>query len=221
MADNTLSFVISSKNDGYPSFNELPDLYNLDTQAIPCPKLIFDTACDDDFNSGYPAFKRFGDLTNMKTQVAPFPKLMLNVDPQYNSGYPCLYNIGDLASMKTQEAPYPKLMLVSVPEYNSGYPCLYDFGDLVEMKTQIEPYPKLMLVSVDNIYDGYPSHNEEVPSFGAFSNIPTLEKVTIPESVKHIADYAFYNTSIKEVTIASDCEFYSHTFPEDCVVKYY
>lgn len=187
MADNTLSFVISSKNDGYPSFNELPDLYNLDTQAIPCPKLIFDTACDDDFNSGYPAFKRFGDLANMKTQ----------------------------------EAPYPKLMLVSVPEYNSGYPCLYDFGDLVEMKTQIEPYPKLMLVSVDNIYDGYPSHNEEVPSFGAFSNIPTLEKVTIPESVKHIADYAFYNTSIKEVTIASDCEFYSHTFPEDCVVKYY
>lgn len=56
---------------------------------------------------------------------------------------------------------------------------------------------------------------------GAFANNPTLISVTIPRSVKSIGRYAFYNTGINHVTIASDCHYYATSFPHGTIVEFY
>ena len=56
---------------------------------------------------------------------------------------------------------------------------------------------------------------------GAFLNCKNLTTVEIPSSVKKIGECAFYNTKIKEVTIASDCEYFDNSFPPDCVINFY
>lgn len=56
---------------------------------------------------------------------------------------------------------------------------------------------------------------------GAFLNCKSLTTVEIPSSVKKIGEWAFYNTKIKEVTIASDCEYFDSSFPPDCAINFY
>lgn len=56
---------------------------------------------------------------------------------------------------------------------------------------------------------------------GAFANAIMLKKVSIPESVKRIGQYAFRNTALTSVTIASDCEYYPTSFPDGCVINFY
>lgn len=56
---------------------------------------------------------------------------------------------------------------------------------------------------------------------GAFANEPTLISVTIPKTVKQIGRYAFYNTGINHVTIASDCHYYATSFPSGTIVDFY
>ena len=56
---------------------------------------------------------------------------------------------------------------------------------------------------------------------GAFANQPTLINVSIPSTVKSIGRYAFYNTGINHVTIASDCHYYATSFPEGTIVEFY
>lgn len=56
---------------------------------------------------------------------------------------------------------------------------------------------------------------------GAFANCTNLQSVSIPPSVKSIGRYAFYNTSLTSVTIASDCTYYSTSFPDGCTISFY
>lgn len=66
--------------------------------------------------------------------------------------------------------------------------------------------------------------NIDIPTtnpIGAFCNCVNLENVSIPESVKYIGPYAFYNTKLKKIKIASDCEYYDTSFPRDCEIEYY
>lgn len=56
---------------------------------------------------------------------------------------------------------------------------------------------------------------------GACANNIQLYSVTIPKSVKRIGRYAFYNTLINHVTIASDCTYYPTSFPEGTVIERY
>lgn len=60
-----------------------------------------------------------------------------------------------------------------------------------------------------------------VNTAGAFQDVSTLEKVSIPQSVKKIGEFAFAGTSLKKVRIASDCKYFPTSFPEDCVVEFY
>lgn len=66
--------------------------------------------------------------------------------------------------------------------------------------------------------------NVDIPStnpIGAFCNCVNLENVTIPESVNYIGPYAFYNTKLKKIKIASNCVYYDTSFPEDCEIEFY
>ena len=56
---------------------------------------------------------------------------------------------------------------------------------------------------------------------GAFANCKSLDTAHIPESVKSIGQYAFRNTALESVKIASDCTYSATSFPEDCEIEYY
>jgi hypothetical protein len=56
---------------------------------------------------------------------------------------------------------------------------------------------------------------------GAFYNTTNLIEVRIPETVKSIGRFAFANTKLKKVKIASDCEYYDTSFPRDCEIEFY
>lgn len=53
---------------------------------------------------------------------------------------------------------------------------------------------------------------------GAFIDNPNLTEIIIPESVKSIGPFACSGTGLTEVTLADDCDYYSTSFPEGCVV---
>lgn len=61
----------------------------------------------------------------------------------------------------------------------------------------------------------------EVIPIGAFCNCVNLENVSIPESVNYIGPYAFYNTKLKKIKIASNCKYYDTSFPRDCEIEFY
>lgn len=61
----------------------------------------------------------------------------------------------------------------------------------------------------------------EVTPIGAFCNCTSLTNVSIPESVNYIGPYAFYNTKLKKIKIASDCKYYDTSFPKDCEIEFY
>ena len=56
---------------------------------------------------------------------------------------------------------------------------------------------------------------------GAFANCKSLDTAHIPESCKSIGAYAFRNTALESVTIASDCTYSATSFPEDCEIEFY
>ena len=66
--------------------------------------------------------------------------------------------------------------------------------------------------------------NVDIPTtnpIGAFCNCVNLENVSIPESVNYIGPYAFYNTKLKKIKIASNCVYYDTSFPRDCEIEFY
>ena len=157
------------------------------------------------------------DFTTYVVTVDEYPSLT----PSKNQGYLSLALKPDLSNINVQEQPFPKMMPSVNLSKNQGYPSFESFDSLSEMLTQEQPFPKMM-PSVSKEYDdGYPSLRLKGFSFGAFSNMPNLVEIVIPKSVKYIADYAFYNTKIKEVTISKECKYYEHSFPEDCKINLY
>lgn len=86
-----------------------------------------------------------------------------------------------------------------------------------------EPWPYALWRTDPQINSGYPYHEllPEVPLLGAFANAVNLKTVRIPETVKTIGRYAFRNTQLTSVTIASDCEYYDTSFPDGCIINFY
>ena len=83
------------------------------------------------------------------------------------------------------------------------------------------PYP-VCFWSVDNqgtdvIHDGELDYEK----MGAFCHCTELKRIIIPPTVKHIGEYAFRNTNLRSVTIASDCTYSETSFPDGCVVNFY
>ena len=71
--------------------------------------------------------------------------------------------------------------------------------------------------------NGVLQHNlsSSIYRLGAFCNARMLAMVTIPESVKYIGRFAFRNTQLQSVKIASDCVYFDTSFPDGCVIETY
>ena len=86
-----------------------------------------------------------------------------------------------------------------------------------------EPYPSALWRVNSQYNQGFP-YNEVAPEtdkLGAFANATRLRRVSIPKSCKKIGKEAFRNTALKSVTISRDCEYFSTSFPDRCVVHFY
>lgn len=103
-----------------------------------------------------------------------------------------------------------------------GYPKYSLFPELPTSAMR-KPYPKALWRIDSLINNSYPYHEllPEVPLLGAFANAVNLKTVRIPETVKTIGRYAFRNTQLTSVTIASDCEYYDTSFPDGCIINFY
>lgn len=60
-----------------------------------------------------------------------------------------------------------------------------------------------------------------VPIMGAFCNDTNLVSIDIPASVKYIGPYAFRRTLLSHVKIASDCRYFTTSFPDGCVIEHW
>ena len=217
MADLYTPILSPDYNQGYPS-PVLTDVSEAKTQVRPFPKIL--PLIESEYNQGYPSPIQT-DVSEAKTQVSPFPKILPSVIPGYNEGYPVIQEI-DVSIVKTQVYPFPRIPPAVIPGYNEDYPVVNDI-DMATALTQDYPFPRI-LPDTDHPLklEGYPSFDYLPPldGFGAFSNCTDLdEEMVIPSSVKFIDDYAFYNSNLKVVTIATDCRYYSHSFPPGCHIK--
>lgn len=125
------------------------------------------------------------------------------------------------------EAVVSATILIDCKDYSwyigeDGYPTNVLFPELPASPME-KPYPKALWRIDPRINGGYPYHEllPEVPLLGAFANAVNLKTVRIPETVKTIGRYAFRNTQLTSVTIASDCEYYDTSFPDGCIINFY
>jgi len=170
-------------------------------------------------NQGYLSFADLPDITSLVVQSPPFPKMFSNLTSTKNQGYLSFADLPDITSLVVQSPPFPKMMTQLISDRNQGYP---SFTDITSLVVQEPPFPKMMTCLGGTTYNqGYPTFRYNKPRFGCFANVTTLIKATIPQTVKYIADYTFYNTSLTKVTIAKDCKYFEHTFPDKCEISYY
>ena len=101
----------------------------------------------------------------------------------------------------------------------NGYPTNTDFIEITENYIE-KPYPLALWIIGEN---GYPTNGPflDTELLGAFANATKLQEVSIPKTVKKIGKYAFRNTQLRSVTIASDCTYYDTSFPPNCEIKFH
>ena len=174
---------------------------------------------DPNKNDGYLSIATLPSLANLPVMSAPFAHMLPALDEDKNDGYPCHSWAPDLITLLVQARPFPRMMPGLDSTKNDGYPSFSGFT--YPILVQKRPFPKMMpSLETTGRDKGYPTFRHDEPGFGAFANVPTLNKATIPQTVKFIADYTFYNTSLEKVKIARDCMYFEHTFPPDCVITY-
>lgn len=83
----------------------------------------------------------------------------------------------------------------------------------------VQPYPQGLWYVEDNQLKQ--SGLLDMVYMGAFYNCTNLRTATISPTVKSIGEYAFANTGLTSVTIASDCTYYPTSFPPGCTVNRY
>ena len=175
------------------------------------------------YNEGYPSPVLINTPAIKFTVKTKYIDIRIG-DTDFNEGYPNNNNyLVDVADMKAQKQPFPRILPSVIAGYNEDYPVINEI-DATNVKVQTRPFPRI-LPEMDNEdkLEGYPSFEavDYITDFGAFCNVPTLIKIKIPSTVKFIQDYSFWNTGLKKVTIAPDCKYFEHSFPEECQIEFY
>ena len=173
-------------------------------------------------NQGFPSFSTGPDLSSLAACSSPFPLMMSMFISGKNDGFLSFSNTPDYDKFSAQSKPFPKMMVAFLSGKNDGFLSFSNTPDYDKFSAQSKPFPKMMS-TLETMYDsqGFPSLRFNPEKFGAFANVPTLKKIKIPKTVKFIQDYSFWNTGLKKVTIAPDCKYFEHSFPEECHVEFY
>lgn len=137
-------------------------------------------------------------------------------------GYPYAEGLPDTPSF-ADTPPYHQWHMKVKSGVSSGYPCMLQVPALFRTADIQPPYPDYVMRCLgEDFNNGYPLIMQiNKVLMGAFANAYELKKVSIPKSCKKIGRYAFRNTKLTSVTIASDCTYYDTSFPDGCVVNFY
>ena len=139
-----------------------------------------------------------------------------------NNGYPCFTDLPDLSVLPISIPPMPSNTF-TIP-IGGGYPRRPLLQYVFPTSVTSSPYPVSVFRCLgENFNNGYPVKlcNDNIPLLGAFANATELTKAVIPQSCKYIGENAFTNTKLKSVRIASDCKYFSTSFPSGCAVNFY
>ena len=120
--------------------------------------------------------------------------------------------------------PFPSEHLMTNP-----YPPFWWYIDNNRLTTSILPSPINYYMNIPYPpFWWYVDNNKlksgilpSVAKMGAFYNCINLQTATISKNVKYIGDFAFNDTELTEVTIASDCTYKDTSFPDDCTINTY
>lgn len=133
-----------------------------------------------------------------------------------NNGY-AYHNLMKIVKISTTE--FPDAFWRCEDGVNNNYP----FHIMMKIK-KMNPdnLPWALFRCTHGINGDYPYHKlMKLTMEGSFADATNLEEVKVPQSVKSIGPYAFYNTNITEVTISRDCVYFDTSFPPGCVIKFY
>lgn len=109
-----------------------------------------------------------------------------------------------------------------VLDLSSNPPNIFNENTSENLHNALEsPYPSAFWYVNQAQDDVVHNGSVSVEEMGAFMNAQHLTSVLIPRSVKYIGEFAFTNTQLTSVTIASDCVYFPTSFPEGCVVNFY
>lgn len=161
----------------------------------------------------------------------------------YDSSYTCIYDSGWTASgvplSDSHNASYIRIVLSyssgnitptdlrdCTLQYNDGNPWYIADGEItneyfIDMPTRAmaEPYPRALW----RITDDYLLNDLLIPNsyLGAFAHATDLQSISIPKSCKYLGNESFIESGLTSVTIASDCEYSTNTFPPQCTINFY
>lgn len=122
-----------------------------------------------------------------------------------NNDYP------QMTSWDLMEFDEPPLPVNDVPTTaNNEYP-MFPYWNITPIP--VEPYPYPVFVTDNNYPDMYGWGLELI---GAFAGLRNLNRTKIPLTTKSIGYNAYAGTSVKEVRIAEDCDYFDESFPPGC-----
>lgn len=105
----------------------------------------------------------------------------------------------------------PPLPVNDVPTTANGEYPMFPYWNITPIPVQPHPYP--VFVTEQN----YPDMLEwGLELIGAFAGLRNLNRTKIPLTTKSIGYNAYAGTSVKEVRIAEDCDYFDGSFPPGC-----
>lgn len=175
---------------------------------------------DEDFEKNYSLFYHTPDASDPEHKPNPFRIWSYELSVEFYNNYE------KEEGGQTVTYDCPQLYEVTIP---TDYAWARDDDNLLtiagKLPKQLEwarpyPYGKWYRDSGGQLRTrGLP--DILVDTQGAFNECPNLIYVKIPESVKSIGRYAFRDTNLKSVKIASDCTYYPTSFPIGCKIYFY
>ena len=134
-----------------------------------------------------------------------------------SSNPPDIYNSQGTENIHNAfQPPYPSVFWY----VNSTDDDVVHDGEMTPHSPAIDhPFPNIFWYSIgdDVTHDG----TYMCEPMGACVRCTNLTTINIPQSVKKIGPNMATNTGLTSVTIASDCEYSSTSFPANCTVNFY
>lgn len=141
---------------------------------------------------------------------APFPMSAWHINDETG-----LINIGPQPAYFAK--PYPDVVWW-IDDYTEPTKPNLTIGKSIALFKEPLPLGIWHLVDISGIEKNLTVGSTDIRELGSFCYASFLTKVTFPQKIKKIGEYAFRFTSLAEVTIPDDCEYFDTSFPKGCIV---